>query len=82
MALFSMQQGGGDDEEQKKQAEAMRKMFSPTQVEQMIGQAANICWMMMPPEKKNVPAVVAEMRRIFERSIKNLEDDASAFGIV
>ncbi|MGB7157950.1 MAG: hypothetical protein WBD40_07775 [Tepidisphaeraceae bacterium] len=82
MAVFSHSCGGGDDEEaRKKHLEAMRETFSPAQVEQVIGQAISICWMMLPPEKKNVANVVVEMRRIFERSIKNLEDDAAAFGV-
>jgi hypothetical protein len=79
MAVFS--HSGDDEEARKKHLEAMRDMFSPAQVEQTIGQAISICWMMLPPERKSVGTVVAEMRRIFERSIKNLEEDAAAFGI-
>ena len=56
----------------------MREMFSPSQIAHTIGSAIQMCWMMLPPEKKNVPALVAEMRRIFERSIKSIEDDAQA----
>jgi len=83
MAYFSMMHSGGegDDAEQKKRLEAMREMFSPAQVEQTIGSAISMCWMMLPPERKNVATLVAEMRRIFERSMKNLEEDAAAFGI-
>jgi hypothetical protein len=82
MAAFSHFSEGSDDEEtRKKQMEAMRGMFSPAQVEQAVGQAISMCWMMLPPEKKNVGALVEEMRRIFERSIKNLQDDARSFGV-
>jgi hypothetical protein len=82
MAAYFAHAGGDESEESRKQrAEAMRDMFSPAQVEQTVGQAISICWMMLPAERKNVATVVAEMRRIFERSIKNLEDDATAFGI-
>ena len=83
MAAFFSHWGGGDESEEsrKQRMEAMRDMFSPAQVEQTIGSAISICWMMLPAEKKSVPAVVAEMRRIFERSMKNLEEDAAAFGI-
>ena len=83
MAAFFSHCGGGDESEEsrKQRSEAMRDMFSPAQVEQTIGSAISVCWMMLPAEKKNVATVVAEMRRIFERSMKNLEEDAAAFGI-
>ena len=83
MAAFFSHCGGGDESEEsrKQRVEAMRDMFSAAQVEQTIGSAISICWMMLPAEKKNVATVVTEMRRIFQRSIKNLEEDAAAFGI-
>ena len=82
MAAFFSQCGGDQSDETRKQRmDAMRDMFSPAQVEQTIGSAISICWMMLPAEKKNVATVVAEMRRIFERSMKNPEEDAAAFGI-
>ena len=83
MAAYFSHSGGGDESEESRtqRMEAMRDMFSPAQVEQTIGSAISICWMMLPAEKKNVATVIAEMRRIFERSMKNLEEDAAAFGI-
>lgn len=63
------------------ETQAMRAMFGPQQVEQQISQAISACWMMLPEKKRNVAAVAAEIRRIVERSLKNLEEDATAFGI-
>jgi hypothetical protein len=56
-------------------------MFGLQQVDQQIGQAISMCWMMLPKDKKNPDAVAAEMRRIVERALANLKEDAKAFGI-
>lgn len=61
--------------------EKMRAMFGPMQVDQEIRQAISFCWMMMPEEKRNPDAVAAEIRRIVERALTNLKEDADAFGI-
>ena len=36
--------------------------------------------MMMPPDKRNTAAVAAEIRRVVERALANLKEDADAFG--
>ena len=59
----------------------MRNMFGPQQVDQEIRQAICVCWMMLPDDKKNPDAVAAEIRRIVERALANLKEDAAAFGI-
>jgi hypothetical protein len=59
----------------------MRGMFSPAQVDQTIRQAIQMCWMMLPKDKKNPDAVAAEIRRIVDRALANLKEDAQAFGI-
>ena len=35
----------------------------------------------MPDDKKNPDAVAAEIRRIVERALANLKEDAKAFGV-
>ena len=59
---------------------AMREMCGPCGVDQQIRQAISTCWMMLPNEKKNPEAVAAEVRRIVERALANLKEDAAAFG--
>ena len=59
----------------------MREMMGPQAVEQQIGQAISFCWMILPADKKNVAAVEVEIRRIVERALKNLREDATSFGI-
>ena len=36
---------------------------------------------MMPDDKKNADAVAVEIRRIVERALANLKEDARAFGL-
>ena len=79
MAMVYHECSGEDDPEQAKKA--MREMFGPQAVDQAIRQAISACWMMLPEEKKNVATVESEMRRIVDRAIDNLKEDASAFGI-
>ena len=37
--------------------------------------------MMMPDDKKNIEAVEVEIRRLVDRALKNLKEDAESFGI-
>lgn len=67
-----------DDPESRKK---MRNMFGPQQIDQAIGQAISMCWMMMPEGRKNPDAVAAEIRRIVERALANMKEDADAFGV-
>jgi len=64
-----------------KSMKKMRSMFGPQQVDQMIRQAISICWMMLPEGKRKAEAVEAEIRRIVDRALKDLREDATAFGI-
>lgn len=59
----------------------MRGMFGPQQIDQQIRQAIGMCWMMMPDDKKTPDAVGAEIRRIVERALKDLAEDAQRFGV-
>ena len=67
-----------DPEDQRK---AMRAMMGPHAVQQEIAQAISMCWMMLPSERKTPDAVAAEIRRIVERALANLKEDAEAFGM-
>ncbi|MBU0616739.1 MAG: hypothetical protein KKI02_03395 [Planctomycetes bacterium] len=60
---------------------SMREMFGPQQVDQAIRQAISMCWMMMPADKKTPDAVGIEIRRIVERALANMKEDADAFGL-
>ncbi len=62
-------------------AKRMRAFFSPQQVDQMIRQAIHFCWMSLPPEKQSVDEVEKQIRRIVDRAIRDLHEDAESFGL-
>ena len=59
----------------------MRTFFSPQQVDQQIRMAIQFCWMALPPDKKSVDEVEIQLRRIFERAIRDLREDATSFDL-
>ncbi len=59
----------------------MREALGPHALDQAIRQAISICWMLLPEGKKSVEAVEAEVRRVVDRALKDLREDAAAFGI-
>ena len=60
---------------------AMRDVLGPQAVDQFIREAISTCWMMLPDNKKNVAEVESEIRRLVERALQNLKEDAHTFGI-
>ena len=60
----------------------MRTFMGPHAVDSLIRQAITLCWMMLPDDKKSVQEVESELRRIVDRALANLKEDAKAFGIV
>lgn len=73
MAMFS-----NDDPEATNK---MRAMFGPGQVDQQVRAAIQTCWMMLPDESKTVDELERQFRRMVDRAIKDLRDDATAFGL-
>ena len=56
-------------------------LLGPHIVDHLIRQAISMCWMMLPSKKKSTAAVESEIRRLVERALTDLKDDARAFGI-
>jgi hypothetical protein len=73
MAMFEAGDPGAGDK--------MRRMFGPGQVDEQIRQAIHLCWMMLPDDRKTVAELEQQFRRIVERALKDLKDDADAFGL-
>ncbi len=76
MAMFSM-----DDPNAKDKMRNFRAMMGPGQVDQMVRQAIQFCWSLMPDDKRTPEAVGVEIRRIVERALKDLAEDTQAFGL-
>ena len=82
MAMYTCNASASDgDEDSGKDRESMRQMFGPHGVDQAVGQAITTCWMMLPDDKRTIANVEAEIRRIVDRALANLKEDAKAFGI-
>ncbi len=60
---------------------AWRELFGPQLVDQHIRMAISTCWIILPPGKKTAEAVEKEIRRVVDRALANLREDAAAFGI-
>ena len=61
-------------------SEGMRGFFGPGHVDHSVRQAIQSCWMALPKEKRTVAEVENQMRRLFERALKDFRDDSQAFG--
>ncbi len=58
----------------------MGDFFGPGQVDQMIRQAIQHCWIALPKDKRNVEEVESQIRRLVDRALKDLREDRQAFG--
>ena len=74
---MAFQEFGPNDEESLGN---MREFFSPAQVDHSVHQALQMCWMMLPKDKRNVDELERQFRRIVDRALKNMRDDDQAFG--
>jgi hypothetical protein len=68
------------DPDDEKAAAAMVNMFGPSHVDQTVRQAISICWMALPKDRKSPEIVEQEIRRLFERALKDFREDSAAFG--
>jgi hypothetical protein len=59
--------------------EQMASMFGPSHVDQSVRQAISACWMALPKERKTPDIVEQEIRRLFERALKDFREDSAAF---
>jgi hypothetical protein len=59
----------------------MREFMGPGQVDQMIRQAIQFAWAMLPDDRKTVMDVERVIREIVDRALKDLREDADKFGL-
>ena len=63
-----------------KAAGHMSEFFGPGHVDQTVRMSINACWMALPKERKTLDALEQEVRRLFERALKDFREDSTAFG--
>jgi len=66
----------GDEES----AKAMADMFGPGQIDQTIRQALQYCWLSLPKDRKNLGEWEKQVRRIFERAVRDYREDSAQLG--
>jgi hypothetical protein len=69
------------DKDDPDAARKMQAMFSPGQVDQHVRQGIMMCWMMLPEDRKTPDELEKQFRRIVDRALKDLREDADAFGL-
>jgi hypothetical protein len=57
-----------------------RKFLGPGQVAQIVGQAIQTCWMMLPPARKTIDDLEKEFRRLVDRDFRDMREDEKSFG--
>jgi hypothetical protein len=67
---------GNDD----KAADHMANLFGPGHVDQAVRNSISACWMALPKDRKTPEALEQEVRRLFERALKDFREDCVAFG--
>jgi hypothetical protein len=61
--------------------DAMREFLGPHSVDASLRQAITSCWTMLPQDKRTVAEVDSQIRRLVDRALRDLAEDAEAFGI-
>ena len=64
-----------DDLDSQKSIEA----FGPNAVDRQIREAIQLCWMLMPPNRKAVDDVEEEIQRMVERAFREMREDLERF---
>jgi hypothetical protein len=59
----------------------MRNMFGSGQVDQQVRQAIQMCWLMLPDDRRTLDEVERQVRRIIERAFSDMREDAEQFGL-
>jgi len=60
--------------------EEFRKMFGPGHADQMVRQAIQSCWMILPKDKLSLDSLEKEFRRLVDRAFANLKEDELLLG--
>ncbi len=59
----------------------LREVFGPGQPDQLVRQAIQVCWMMLPEGRQTADELEAQFRRVAERALKDFREDAAQFGL-
>ncbi len=57
----------------------MREFFGPVQIDHLVRQAIQFCWMGLSKEKRNVNELERQIRRIVDRALRDVREDFDEF---
>jgi hypothetical protein len=60
--------------------EQYRSMMGPGYVDNSIRQSIQLCWMMLPAERKTLEALEQEYRRLVDRAFRDMKEDQKSLG--
>lgn len=72
MAFEKLEPGKDDDK--------FLRMMGPGHVDREIRNAIQMLWMTLPKERRSVQEVEREFRRLVDRALRDLHEDAKVFG--
>jgi hypothetical protein len=61
-------------------AEKMADWFGPSQIDQLVRQAVQYCWMALAKERRTTQELENQIHRLVERALKDFREDHEAFG--
>lgn len=60
--------------------DAFRDMFGPGQIDCQLRQLLQMCWMILPDDRKSIDEIEKLFRPMVDRAFKDMRDDGKAFG--
>jgi hypothetical protein len=54
---------------------------SPHLVQEAINRAITFCWVLLPQDRRSAKEIAAQIRRVVDRTLANLEEDEAAFRV-
>jgi hypothetical protein len=54
-------------------------VFGPAQIDHMLRQSLQFCWMGLPKHRRTAEEWESQIRRIFERAIRDFKEDLNQF---
>jgi hypothetical protein len=59
--------------------EKMRALLGPGHVSQIVHQAIQSCWMMLPQDRRTIDHLETEVRRLVDRAFRDMREDHASF---
>jgi len=60
--------------------EEFRDMIGPGHADQMVRQAIQTCWMILPKNRKNLAELEKQFRRMVDRAFRDMKEDELQLG--